>query len=42
MEIPAKHQNLFKVFVVVFTISSLINIFKAGYTFGKYLFEIGF
>lgn len=42
MEIVKKHQNLVKVFLVFFIVSCLISIFKAGYSFGQFLFEKGF
>lgn len=42
MEILEKHQNLVKVFLVVFIVSCLISIFKAGYSFGQFLFASGF
>lgn len=42
METINKHPNLFKIFVAVFTVNCLITIFKAGYTFGHWLFDKGF
>ena len=42
MEILEKNQNLVKVFLVLFIINCLIIIFKAGYSFGQFLFEKGF